>query len=76
MKIEICAVCKKLLGEVPDELARGASGETACPVCGAVTRVYEDPENMVRCRVCREIVYPVDFDFLNFGGMCAGCRGN
>ena len=75
MKIEICAVCQKMIGEVADDAAGGHGYRAACPECGAVTRVFEDTGNIARCRRCNEAVIPVDFNFLNSGGLCSKCTG-
>jgi ribosomal protein S27E len=68
MRLVICKICHKMLDEPADKPER-----SPCPVCGSISRVYEDSENLLRCLGCGDLLYPVPFSFQDGGGLCEPC---
>jgi predicted Zn finger-like uncharacterized protein len=71
MKIAICAICHRLLEKSAEDASPGA----ACPACGAVSRVYEEDDNLVRCKRCGGVIYPVPYSYSKASGLCEKCEG-
>jgi uncharacterized CHY-type Zn-finger protein len=68
MKIVLCGVCRKELNETPDP---SRAERIMCPVCGSVSRMYEESSNFERCETCQGII-----DFITFienKGLCYKC---
>lgn len=72
MKVVLCEVCHRPLDETPEP---NRAGRNACPYCGSVSRVYEEADNIVKCKNCGDIIYPVPFTFRDNGGLCDKCAG-
>ena len=68
MKLVICEICHKMLDETPE-----GTGRSPCPVCGSISRVYEDSENLLKCLKCGDLLFPVPFSFQEGGGLCEPC---